>query len=67
MTFETLRKNALSEWQTLISSNQTRILVGSATCGRASGASTVLEAIRKELARRNIQATIIEVGCIGTC
>ena len=67
MTFEKLRNNALAEWQTLISGDQPRILIGSATCGRASGALNVLESIKKELARLNIKATIFEVGCIGTC
>ncbi len=67
MTFETIRKNALAEWATLIGSNQARILVGSATCGRASGSLSIIEAIRNELTRLNLRAAVLEVGCIGTC
>jgi NADH-quinone oxidoreductase subunit F len=67
MDFTALRNKAIKEWQALWSSDRPLILVGLATCGMAAGASAVLKAIEGELARRNIQANIIPVGCIGLC
>lgn len=43
------------------------IFIGKGTCGLASGADKVDEAIRKELLRLNISAEIIPTGCIGFC
>jgi NADH-quinone oxidoreductase subunit F len=65
MTFEEINDRAKSEWKTL--QNSTYILIGTATCGRAAGALDTLEAFKKELTRRNIEAKIIQVGCMGLC
>jgi NADH-quinone oxidoreductase subunit F len=65
--FDELRARAKAEWEALKHSEKPRILIGTATCGRAAGASTVLEAISTELARHNIEANISQVGCIGLC
>ncbi|MFO7952573.1 MAG: NADH-quinone oxidoreductase subunit NuoF [Bacillota bacterium] len=46
---------------------KTRILVGTATCGRAAGALQVKEDFIRELAQRKIDAEVVEVGCIGHC
>ena len=67
MTFDEIRRRARAEWEALEHGDKTRIYIGTATCGRASGALTVLEAIKSELDRRNIEAIIIQVGCIGLC
>lgn len=67
MTFEELKKQAVAEWQALEQSSTPRILIGAATCGRASGAFKVQDAIKTKLRQLNIEANIIEVGCIGTC
>ena len=67
MTFDEIKAKAMSEWEALEHSDKPRILIGAATCGRAAGALAVLEAINSELGRHNIQATIIQVGCIGLC
>ncbi len=67
MPFDEIRNQAVSEWEALQHSEKPRILVGTATCGRASGAMAVLEAIDKELSRLNIDAIVMEVGCIGIC
>ena len=67
MTFDEIKAKAMSEWEALEHSDKPRILIGAATCGRASGALTMLEAINSELAQHNIEATIIQVGCIGLC
>ncbi|HEX74982.1 MAG TPA: NADH-quinone oxidoreductase subunit NuoF [Dehalococcoidia bacterium] len=67
MTFEEIRNRAASEWEALQSSNKPRILVGAGTCGRAAGALGILEAINEELTRLNIEAIVIQVGCMGLC
>jgi len=67
VTFDEIKTKAISEWETLEHSNKPLILIGAATCGRAAGAVAVLEAINSELAKHNIEATIIQVGCIGLC
>jgi len=67
MTFEEMRSQALAEWQALENGNNTRILVGAATCGRAAGATAVLKAFSTALEQHGLQATITQVGCIGLC
>lgn len=67
MTFEEIRRRAVSEWEAFEHSKKPRIFVGTATCGRAAGALAVLEAIDKELEARNIDAMVTQVGCIGLC
>jgi NADH-quinone oxidoreductase subunit F len=67
MSFADIQKRAITEWETLQNSQTPRILVGAATCGRAAGAGAVLAAIDRELKQRNIDAIVIQVGCIGLC
>jgi NADH-quinone oxidoreductase subunit F len=67
MSFNQIRDEALAEWEALRKSNKTRILVGTATCGQAAGALSVLETIGKELTRLGIDADVMQVGCIGLC
>jgi len=45
----------------------TRIIVGMGTCGIAAGARQTLQAIVTELQRREIDAHVTTVGCIGMC
>ena len=65
MTFEEIRKRAQAQWETLESS--VRILVGTATCGKAAGALDVIDAFENEWVRQGIDIPIIQVGCIGLC
>ncbi len=67
MTFEELKSRALAEWQSWHDSPKVRILVGTATCGKAAGADSVVKAIREELANRHVDAIVTGVGCIGLC
>ena len=67
MTFDEIRRQALSEWEVLQHSDKPRILVGTATCGRAAGAMDTLEAIHCELSRLGIDTIVTQVGCIGLC
>jgi NADP-reducing hydrogenase subunit HndB len=45
----------------------TRIIVGMGTCGIAAGARDVMHAILEELEKRQIEAHVETVGCIGMC
>jgi len=67
MNFAEIQKQAIAEWETLQYSQIPRILVGVATCGRAAGAEAVLGAIDSELKQRDIDAIVVQVGCIGLC
>ncbi len=67
MTFKEIQNQAKSDWNSLYHGEVPHILVGTATCGRAAGALPVVEAFNRELSRRNAQAKVSEVGCIGLC
>lgn len=67
MDFTEIKKRAAAEWQALQNSGKTRIYIGMATCGRASGAMDILNILKEELTANNIDADIIQVGCIGMC
>lgn len=44
-----------------------RISIGMATCGLAAGAEETKKAFEEELAKRNIAAQVMPVGCLGHC
>jgi NADH-quinone oxidoreductase subunit F len=67
MTFEQMQRNAIAQCEALEDSETPRIYIGTATCGRSSGALKVLDHLKAELKQRNIDAQVIEVGCIGCC
>ncbi len=67
MKFDEIRNQAIAEREAWQHSEKPRILVGTATCGRAAGATVVLEAIDRELSRLGIEAIVTQVGCIGLC
>ncbi len=43
------------------------VLVGTATCGRAAGAMGILDTFRNEIAAKQVDAEVLEVGCMGFC
>jgi len=45
----------------------TTITVGMGTCGIAAGARETMHAILQELDKRQIDANVVTVGCIGMC
>ncbi len=49
--------------------NETRIVVGMATCGIAAGARPVLNAFVKAVADEGLSSTVtvLQTGCIGIC
>ena len=67
MDFQKIKQQSNAEWQALQTSNKTRILIGMGTCGIAAGSEDILKTLQDELAARNIEADIIQVGCIGLC
>jgi NADP-reducing hydrogenase subunit HndB len=46
---------------------ETKIIVGMGTCGIAAGARETMHAILEELKKREIEAHVTTVGCIGMC
>ena len=58
---------AIENWRTLHSCDKPIIMVGAATCGRASGALDVMAAIGEKLKELNIEAIVRQVGCVGMC
>ena len=65
--FQEIKNRAESHWQELWNSGKPVILVGAATCGRAAGALEVLQALRDEVKKQNLDCPVIEVGCMGHC
>jgi NADH-quinone oxidoreductase subunit F len=63
--YHELKAEALDESKRL--RNKPVILVGTATCGVAAGALTVKEAIEEVLLEKNLEAEVVEVGCLGLC
>ena len=45
----------------------TTVIVGMGTCGIAAGARDTMHAILEELHKRDIEANVTTVGCIGMC
>jgi NADH:ubiquinone oxidoreductase subunit F (NADH-binding)/NAD-dependent dihydropyrimidine dehydrogenase PreA subunit/(2Fe-2S) ferredoxin len=54
-------------WQALEASRVPIFFVGAATCGRAAGSGETLERLRAEIQARQLQAQVIETGCLGPC
>lgn len=67
MRYEEIQSRARKKWQALQNSWQPRILIGTATCGRAAGALLTLEAFQKEIDRLALEVQITQVGCMGLC
>src|SRR3989337_1254139 len=47
--------------------SSTFIYLGTASCGRAAGAMKVLESIQATLKNKQLEAIIVQVGCVGPC
>jgi len=65
--FKEIQAQAKTQWGEVENSGIPRILIGTATCGRAAGALDVVEAFKHELERRKVDAQIRQVGCMGLC
>ena len=50
------------------SQDDTRVLVGMATCGIAAGARPILAAFLEEVKKRNVKGVMVtQTGCVGIC
>lgn len=69
MNFDEIYKVAQAEWERFSRSDKLRILVGSATCGRAAGSLEVIDAFRSELGKHSLsdRTVLVQVGCLGLC
>jgi len=66
-TISKRRKSAEGKWEKLQNSTRPVIYIGAGSCGRAAGATKVIEAIKGHLKEKKVDAKVIEVGCIGPC
>ncbi len=58
---------AQSQWRKLQESEVPIFFVGAATCGRAAGATEVLQCLRSSITAKKLNALVVEVGCLGPC
>ncbi len=58
---------ARTEWEKLENSETPIFFVGAATCGRAAGATEVLDSLRKRIDAEKLDVIVVEVGCFGPC
>ncbi len=65
--FSSIKKKAEKHYREMKSGEGSNIFIGMATCGLASGAKDVKTAFEEALAERNVDASIIPVGCLGHC
>jgi NADP-reducing hydrogenase subunit HndB len=64
--FKNLRENARRDIR-IRRQTETKIIIGMGTCGIAAGARQTMHAILEELTKRQIDAHVTTVGCIGMC
>lgn len=65
---EEIRNKALAALNTRTSGNETRIVVGMATCGISAGGRPVLKEFMEQLKVRGItDVEVGQTGCIGLC
>lgn len=67
MDFQDIKERAASQWEAMQNSSTARILVGMGTCGRAAGAEDVFNTLSREAREQNVDAELVQVGCIGLC
>ncbi|MFW6180363.1 MAG: NADH-ubiquinone oxidoreductase-F iron-sulfur binding region domain-containing protein [Spirochaetota bacterium] len=65
--FQELQRRCRDAWRDMLAGPAPVVTVGTATCGRSAGSLEVLEALRERFGEQGIQATVMEVGCIGLC
>jgi len=58
---------AKDKWKELEDNKIPIIFVGAASCGRAAGALELIPEIERFIDEHNINAKILQVGCIGPC
>jgi NADH:ubiquinone oxidoreductase subunit F (NADH-binding)/(2Fe-2S) ferredoxin len=66
-TYGELKSRAEEVWARVANPPRTLIKVGVATCSRVVGAEQTLEALRREVERRGLDADVMVTGCLGLC
>ncbi|MBI4282745.1 MAG: SLBB domain-containing protein [Chloroflexi bacterium] len=66
-SYQELQQEANRRFQELVAGGKPWIRIGTAVCGEAAGALSVVEAFRVELQRRGTAANVTAVGCLGLC
>ncbi len=65
--YNELKSQADEQWKALVAGDRPWVRVGTGLCGQAAGALDVLDAIKTEAERLEIDVTVDEVGCLGMC
>jgi NADH:ubiquinone oxidoreductase subunit F (NADH-binding)/(2Fe-2S) ferredoxin len=65
--YQELRAKADEIWRSVEKPPRPRIAIGVATCSRAVSADETLEALRREIADRGLEANVVVTGCWGLC
>ncbi len=63
--FTKIEKESKSIWAEI--GNKPFIRVGTAMCGVAVGAKTIISEVKKVIDANDVDATVSEVGCMGIC
>ncbi|MCG8402659.1 MAG: NADH-quinone oxidoreductase subunit NuoF [Firmicutes bacterium] len=63
--YAVLKEKAGQNWRQLF--QKPLVFIGSATCGRAAGSQNLVEEVKNELDRLQLDANVVEVGCMGHC
>ena len=66
-SFQDISAEAQRRWQTMTAGDRPWIRVGTALCGKAAGCDPVLEGLEASLERRQVSASVSQVGCLGLC
>lgn len=66
-SFTKIETESKSIWAEIENGAKPFIRVGTAMCGVAVGAKTIVSEVRKVIDANNIHATVSEVGCLGIC
>ena len=67
MNLQEIQRSASPDWEAFASPDQSRILIGTGTCGKAAGADETMAAARALLEQEGIPANMFAVGCLGLC
>ncbi|MBI2953498.1 MAG: SLBB domain-containing protein [Chloroflexi bacterium] len=65
--FEIIKRRAQAAWLGKLNSNATRVIVGMGGCSIAVGASSVKQALEREIKRAGTNAVVEKTGCNGMC
>jgi len=66
-SLQQLYSTAKAQWEKFQTSQTPIFFVGAATCGRAAGATEVLQVLRDRIEQDKLKVQVVEVGCLGPC